>query len=122
MKKSLHDCSTFVNRKMDASFPHIHYSDSYWNVARTIWGAEEKGINYEYSDRLEQWDYAKAENARKQAWEKHKKFNPAYIQEYLTLYYDKPVLLCHVMGGVNIGNGYNYYVYGFKFLGELDAS
>jgi hypothetical protein len=43
-----------------------------------------------------------------------KGFTPEWIQLYLSLYYGKDVELRHVMGGVNVSNGYNYYVYGYR--------
>lgn len=112
--EGLDNCPAFVNHNMKATFPYIHYSNSYWNEARTVWGAEEKGLSYDYSDRLQEWDYKKAEAARKAADEKVKGFTPEWIQLYLSLYYGKDVELRHVMGGVNVSNGYNYYVYGYR--------
>lgn len=106
------ECS--LDYDMEASFPYIHYSNPYWDKEHTIFGAKELGLEYQYSDRLEQFDYDKAKKARIDASKKHPKFNAAYVQEYLTQYYGKPIILRHVIGGVNRSNGYNYYVYGFK--------
>ena len=113
--RSPDECSEWANYNMKATFPYIHYSNSYWNTARTLWGAKEKGILYEYSDLIWQWDHNKAEQSSKTATEKlGQGFTPEWIQLFLTLYHEKPIELRHVMGGVNLSNGYNYYVYGYR--------
>ena len=106
----MHDCSM----NMKVSLPYIHYTDPYWNEARTIWGNEEKGLVYEYSDRLQGWDYNKDKIAREKTSKKIKDYTPEWIQLYLSLYHGKKVELRHVMGGVNVSTGYTYYVFGYR--------
>lgn len=65
-----------------------------------------------YSDRLQQWDYAKAEAASKGLDLR----TAAGIEQYLSRYHDKPVRLRYVLGGVNLSNGYTYYVYGYDYI------
>jgi len=68
MKKNMYsgcyeqECS-YASYNMNVTMPYVHYSDDYWNKARTVWGVEEKNLNYDYSDRLYQWDYDKAEKS-----------------------------------------------------------
>jgi hypothetical protein len=103
-----------MTRDMKATMPYIHYSNPIWDKPRTIWGAAEEGLQYEYSDRLWQWDRAKAEDASKKAAKKAgKAFTPKYIQEFLKVLLGEPVELLHIKGGVNT-NGYTYYIYGFR--------
>ncbi len=40
-----------------------HYSDPRFDEPQTIFGQEESGLHYDYSDRLWQWDYDKAQKA-----------------------------------------------------------
>lgn len=100
-----------------------HYTDSYYSQPRTVWVAEGykrnqthdtiKGASYDYSDRLWQWDWNKADTVTK-AIEGLDRRSPAFIQEFLRRYFDKPSLvLVHVMAGFNVGNGYPYQVYGY---------
>jgi hypothetical protein len=105
-----------------------HYTNSYYAKSRTVWlasghkttpdsGGYEwvKGATYNYSDRIWQWDWDKADVSRKAVDESLDRRSPAFIQAWLRLYFDKPDLeLVHVMAGFNVSNGYSYQVYGYK--------
>lgn len=105
-------------RNMKDVMPYIHHSNPRWNKLQTIWGEAEEGIQYEYSDRLYQWDREKADKASKEAVEKAgEAFSAKRIQTYLSLYFGRKVELVQVQGGVNT-SGYTYYLYGFRFKGE----
>jgi basic membrane lipoprotein Med (substrate-binding protein (PBP1-ABC) superfamily) len=95
--------------------PYIHYSNDYWNTARTIWGAKEKGLTYAYSDRLQTWMGDDYDSAWKEVEEKLGKgqFNPRRIQMVLSYYHKQEVTLRHIIGQVNVSNGYNVYCYGY---------
>ncbi len=109
-------CRYHANYNMKASLPHPHYSDGYWNKAQTVWGAEEEDIHYDYSDRLYQFDYDKADKSSKEATKQlGNGFTPEWVQLYLTLYFGKPTEIRHIMAGCNLSNGYAYYVYGYRF-------
>jgi hypothetical protein len=92
-----------------------HYSDSRFNKPQTIFGKEEKGLGYDYSDRIWQWNYDKADQATKHANTKQTPHTANWYQEYLSFYFDKPVILKHILAGVNVSSGYPYLVFGYKF-------
>lgn len=72
-----------------------------------------------YSDRLWEWDHAAADAAAKQcAAEGIQHRTARWIERYLSLYHGKPVTLRYVLGGVNLANGYEYYVYGYDYAKE----
>lgn len=79
----------------------------------TIWGHREAGLIYDYSERLIQWDQAKAKAAEEQATAKFgETFTPKRIQFYLSEYHGKPVVLRHIMAGVV--DSRPYFVYGYS--------
>lgn len=102
-----------------------HYTNSHFREARTVWLKDGytpegryqtiPGIEYNYSDRLWQWDYQKAELA----WESVKRaefglHSSAFLQQWLREYFDNPALeLVHILAGFDLGNGYPYQVYGY---------
>ena len=105
-----------------------HYTDSRFNEkvrwqTQTVFGPEPKdqsghpGLNYVYSDRLWQWDRAKADRACDAA---DKSGAPArsarWFDAFMTEYQGKPCEVRHVMAGVNCSNGYSYYVLGYVEL------
>lgn len=106
------------------AFPH--YSNSRFQKEQTIFGTEDSHLHYDYSDRLVQWDYTKSKLAQEIADEKVKVKNPEtytsarWFQEYLTAYFDKPVILKHIIAGVNRSNGYDYRVYGYEFANVIE--
>lgn len=74
-----------------------------------------EGASYVYSDRLEQWDYEKMRRAKeeaKQSW--HPVASANYYSAMLSFYKDKKVEVVHVTAGVNVSNGYPYYVLGYR--------
>lgn len=106
-----------------------HYTDMRFQRARTVYldaayklNNEEyptvpKGVKvgYDYSDRLWQWNWTKANTTRKQANEQHAAHDTAAcLETWLRLYFDKPNLkLIHVLAGFNVSNGYPYQVFGY---------
>lgn len=102
-----------------------HYTDSRFKQPQTVYLADGhrvgkddyvKGAEYNYSDRLMEWNgwekYEAAWNAAKAS--SHEPRSAAYVELYLRTLLDKPNLkLVHVMAGVNWGNGYPYQVYGY---------
>ncbi len=96
-----------------------HYTEKLFNKPQTVFGKEEKGLEYVYSDRLWQWDYAKAQSAGEIANTSGTTRHSAnWVQKYLEAYYDRPVYVGHILSGVNVSNGYPYWVVGFKFTGK----
>jgi hypothetical protein len=104
-----------VNKSWNKKLPYPHYSDRSWDTAQVMFGKEEKGLTWEYSDRLWQWDHKKSQESYSMAGETHGLHTPAYYQEYLRLFYDdaKLQLKC-IKGGTNSSSGFAYYVFGFK--------
>lgn len=97
---------------------HPHYTNSYFSEARTVYlasGHELDGATYNYSDRIRQWDWDKADAAWTAVRGEDKRMNTANEHEaYLRLVFDKPNLkLVHIMAGFNVSNGYPYQVYGY---------
>jgi len=93
-----------------------HYTEPRFKEAQTIFGKREKGLHYVYSDRLYQWD-----------WDKHKQaivdanldgslseHTAKWYRKYLSSYFDKEILLPHIMAGFNLSNGHSYCVFGYK--------
>lgn len=94
-----------------------HYTDERFKQgALTLFGREEKGLHYNYSDRLWQWDYDKAEQSGKVATASGAPHNSAaWYEAYLSAYFDTPVEVRHILGGVNASNGYAYFVFGYRY-------
>lgn len=101
-----------------------HYTDSRFAHPQTVWlakgyktsGRDEmvKGAGYNYSDRIWQWDWNKADSAHKTIDPSLDRRSPAYIQEFLRFFFDNPAItLVHVMAGYNVSTGYPYNIYGY---------
>lgn len=106
---------------------HAHYSDPRFSRGQvhTIYGSEAQSphghpdLHYDYSDRLWQWDYQKAEEASFVATESGAaRSSPRWLTVFLTYYYGRLVKLEHVLVGVNVSNGYAYHVYGTRDIGK----
>ena len=100
---------------------HPHYSNRHFDKPRTVFGPESEsssghdGLNYNYSDRLQQWDYSK----HSAAWERANKSNAtkdsaAFLEVYLSAYHGKPVEVVHVIAGVNLSSGYPWWCAGWR--------
>lgn len=92
-----------------------HYTDDRFSEPQTVFGAEVKGLSYDYSDRLWQWDSKKAEAATEIAKQSGHVIRSAnWYQVYLSAYFGYEVELVHVVAGVNRSNGYPYAVFGYR--------
>lgn len=95
-----------------------HYSDPEFSRGQTkvVFGEQEKGITYDYSDRLWGWDSNKAQSASEYASKKAGRPNTArWHQVFLSQYFDRSVELRCIIVGVNVSSGYSYRCYGYKF-------
>lgn len=96
---------------------HSHYSDPAFSVSggAVIFGEARDGIQYEYADRLRQWEPEKADDAWGKAVEECGKQRTAQrIERYLQIYYDNSDLdLVTVISGTQQFSGYPWYAYGF---------
>jgi hypothetical protein len=104
--------TTFDMNKQLTDNPH--YSDNRFDKEQTIFGKEEKGLGYDYSDRIWQWNYDKAEQATEHASTKYTPHTANWYQEYLSFFFDKKITLKHVVAGVNKSSGYPYLIFGYK--------
>lgn len=92
-----------------------HYSDDRFRREQTVYGRAEKGLVYNYSDRIWQWDYKKAEEATEIANKSKFKLRSArWYEVYLSAFFGKPIQIKHILAGVNVSNGYPYCVFGYK--------
>ena len=92
---------------------HPHYTDSRFRTEQTIFGQEEKGLQYEYSDRIADQDREAKKNSEVFADSKAVKCTAAWYEAYLSAHFDKPADIRHIIAGVNRSNGYPYRIYGF---------
>ena len=98
-----------------------HYTDRRFREPQTIFGQASKSqcghkhLSYDYSDRLWQWDYSKAEEATQMANDSGAVSKSCHWYEvYLSAYFGKAVVVEHILAGVNLSNGYPYAVFGYK--------
>ena len=113
-----------IQSTLDKTVPlntNPHYTDTRFNKAQTVFGKESqspyghKELEYVYSDRLWQWNWDKAKRAREIANQsKHTPQSCLWYETFLSEYLNKPVLIEHILAGVNVSNGYPYYVLGYK--------
>lgn len=100
----------------DYPLAYSHYSDPAFKNGAVIFGKKEDGLQWEYADRLRQWDSKKADAAWEFAVEKHGKKNTArrlecYLQQYFD---DSDLQLICIASGTQAFNGYPWYAYGFR--------
>ncbi len=105
--------ATFDKDKPLETMPH--YTDNRFRKEQTVFGKECEGIGYDYSDRLWQWDYKKAEEAVEKA-NKSGAISKScrWYEAYLSAYFGKPIEIKHIIAGVNRSNGYPYCIFGYK--------
>ena len=99
-------------RKLDAHIQAYPGSQSGNSRERTIWGAPQGNLRYEYMDRLRHADPAKDGAARTVADESPFGASTAgWFKAYLGAYYGKPVNLRHIT--VSTSSGHAYQALGF---------
>jgi hypothetical protein len=98
-----------------------HYTDNRFKEPQTIFGKPAKSpyghshLSYDYSDRLWEWDYDKAEASVEIANKSNvPKGSCLWFEVYLSAYFGYQIELEHIIAGVNHSNGYPYCVYGYK--------
>ena len=117
----------YVEQKRNVTLSvNPHYSNPLYSRGGTqlVFGVEKypgvERVNWEYSDRLWQWDWDKSQAAYETAKQsKCVQHSAKYYKTYLTAYYGKPVYLFGILAGVNVSNGYPYQVFGFTFPDEV---
>jgi hypothetical protein len=94
-----------------------HYTDNRYQHMQTVYGREHKGLKYDYSDRLRQWDYQKDESAHAAAKASGAKPRTArYYNAYLSAYFGQPTEVKHILAGWNVSTGYSYQLFGYRDL------
>ncbi len=92
-----------------------HYTDRRFDEEQTVYGGRDNSLSYDYSDRLWQWDYAKAETSVKEANASGAPARSAnWYSAFISAYRGEPMEVLHVIVGVNRGNGYPYYILGYR--------
>ena len=101
----------------DAILSYAHYSDPHFDgPGAIIFGAEEDGLEWAYADRLAQWAPEQAEAAHQAMREKYgDKRCARRTEEYLSLYFERPVRLICIRAGTRSDNGYSWHAYGYRF-------
>lgn len=100
-----------------------HYSDPQFREEHTVFlkpGHQQNGRNmvegleYQYSDRLQEYDYEKHKAAWAVVNEKGLVGSANIIEAFLRIYFeDQDLELVQIITGVNRSDGYPYRVYGF---------
>jgi len=122
MKTPGETANTISNEPLHNLNPH--YTDGHYKTARTVWIASGycttgdygtvEDAEYNYSDRIWQWDWNKADAAWNSIGDTFTKRSPAFLQEWLRGYFNNPKLeLVHIMAGFNVSTGYPYQVFGY---------
>lgn len=97
------------------NLPFIHYSDPKYQGGKEhiVYGSGTKNLKWIYSDRFD-WSY----KTRKKDGES----DIEYWERILYLALQKKVEIKCVIGGCNQSNGFGYYVFGYKEIGESGES
>ena len=107
-------------------FVSPHYSDPTYREPQTTYladGVKEEGsgfpvvagLSYDYDDRLRQWDYRKFEASARAADDGGAmKASADWFSAFISRYHGRDLEVVHVIAGVNVSNGYPYYVLGHR--------
>lgn len=103
-----------TDRKQVLQYWDPHYTNPIFRDGdQTIFGEERDGICYDYSDRIVQWDYKKADEAATVANQYETPRTAAWVELYLSYFYGEDCTVHHIVAGVNRSNGYPYRAYGY---------
>lgn len=109
----------YYTRDLDYPLCYPHYSDSHFKGNGILIFGTDKGEQSEYSDRLWEWDRAKAKTASEQCEKEFKKNHTARrTQRFLSLYFNREVNLHGIIAGTRPFDGYNWYCYRFDFVNQ----
>lgn len=98
---------------------YAHYSDERFKREQLVYlgcpVSELEELSWDYSDRLYGWDFQKARSAEESAKiEGHKPRTAAWMEVFLSHFYDDAFELKAIATGFNLNSGYDYFVYGYK--------
>jgi len=103
-----------VTSNRDEVLPTPHYTQKIYEKAQLVFDSGTEGTSTAYDDRLMQWDskaFFRADTAAQGSRFPRRSAN--YFEFFLKEYYQKPVTLHKVYTGVNLSNGYEYYVFNY---------
>lgn len=102
-----------VNSK-EAPLPFVHYTSEWFKTARTVYGTERLGLEYNYSDRLCESNIDAHRKAVEAANVSHApKGSCLWWEEYLSSYWGHSTKIHHILAGFNLLSGYSYLVFGY---------
>lgn len=100
-----------------AQLEYAHYTDDRFKRAQLVYLGcspdELKSLSWDYSDRIYQWDYQKANDAAAIASKSHQSRTAAWAEAFVAHCYDDKVELKAIATGFNLSDGYDYFVYGY---------
>lgn len=102
---------------IDALLSLPHYSNDDWYQGQLLYGREQKSDGGDYSDRLWQADYQKADRVSRELTDEG--FRPRTArrwQEFVSRYYGKPCAITYIIGQVNQSNGYELYYIAWNWM------
>ena len=109
-----------VESEDNGRIPRPHYIDSNYKNVQLLYLKDgdqshlSSGLEWVYSDRVYQWDRAKADKANAIALKGTSYPSVRYMRAFIREFYDNKYECVAVAGGVNHSNGYEYFVFGLK--------
>jgi hypothetical protein len=108
----------WASQDINAPLMVVNYNDKRFKpgIDRILFGREEEGLDWNYNDRLWEWDYKKAQQSNLSARNSGVGFRtPLYYQEFLRAYFDQPNLeLVCIKGGYNAQTLSEFHLYGYR--------
>lgn len=110
----LHPCDIHGNpiRRTQGEYPYSYdpfvvYSNDYKETDKVV-----------YSDRLYSWDCTKYNECRNKVYKDHGQSfdvsDPGKIQEFLSLYFGRQVILTGIEQACNVSNGFPYWIFYYR--------
>lgn len=93
-----------------------HYTNEHYRHARVIWGKNEQGLKWDYSDRLYEWNPTKYDKAVEIANKKAKSRTAQWVEIFLSEYYHLSCKIICIQAGFNWSNGFPYQIFGYKIF------
>lgn len=109
--------SVWVETKKDVPLEvYPSWTDARFKEMQTVFGSEDKNLHYLYDDRMRQWDYNKDKAATEEANKQYPedRWTARWFEAKLSVYMERPVILEHILAGVNQNNGYPVLCFGYK--------
>jgi len=105
----------------DRPLTEPHYSSPLYKNGRTqnLFGEETDDLTYQYSDTLQFQNYEKWQQGQEQAKAQNLERNSVlYFECVLSSVLGRPIEIGCVLGGVNVGNWFPYWIFGYKTAKE----